>query len=1024
MLAWGAITTTSAQDTSSRSILKLGDAVVTGFSGVRPTAAPLPAGADPSDKTFIELAGPSARVINLDALGGPPQAQVVAALKPFSVTAAQVGQVFAIALDDAQPPNIYLAATSAYGLPIVVPDRDGDGRPDRARRGGPYANFMPGLFGPVTANGGPGSIWKVDGRTGAVALFANVTLDRIANSGPALGGLAFDPATRQLFVADRDTGMIHRFGLDGTDRGRFDHGADALPALGLPSVRFDPRKRLDLSSPDFDSGNPARWAYAPQPRRVFGLAVRDGRLYYAVAAGLQIWSVSVAQNGAFGSDPRLELNVPRGKSAAEISKIVFDGDGRMIVAERGAPTGAYDFNALAEAGENRVLRFRLKHPGDPPGPGLWYPVAEEYPIGFPLDFRNGNGGIAIGYGPDAGGNINRAACRGTLWSTGEQLRNASARPIAQRLQSGGPFIVNGLQGNLVPPVRPQNSPPLEAYYVDYDDRFDDTAARGHLGDVEIWQVCQAVAFACPAGAINVRGACVFPLACPLGTEFTNGRCVYPGCPASYVRIGSQCVPPPVNCKPNETYWGQTNRCEPPKCGSGLVQLDEDGKESISSGLQPAKGSYCACPAGQAPNDQGKCVGCTAKEKLYGRCGEKPADQPGEAAKEDPTTPVSGECLWWERMLGKCDQKPVDQPATDTCRLPDYPLQDGTCCTRADRQAGRCGSQPPARTEYCPSYLAKVDSSCCDRGQVAHSCFTRASGTACPAGESPHEDGAIAVCCRENPAGSCKPEQTVVPRPKCPVTRGLFGGSLTCTRNADCPDRNTCDVGVCTNCNLSRIELCLYDANGDPGKIAVCLLPLAAPIASKCQGDYECPEGSKCNNDGACVAPSQAIPQPGCLWGYYDSPTGRRCCTPSDTEVAGRCKREPGTGVTIIPPPIGCSPEALAAGVCGAGSSTTTPPPSGVCPPNTTAMFGACCTQQQITSETCGMPPPAKPVATPTIRPQPTPCPAGFRRQGGNCVQDIQPQGVPGFSIGIGIGGGPSGRGPSGGSKPPPSSKPN
>ncbi len=30
----------------------------------------------------------------------------------------------------------------------------------------------------------------------------------------------------------------------------------------------------------------------------------------------------------------------------------------MLVAERGAPTGAYDYKALAESPENRVLRFR------------------------------------------------------------------------------------------------------------------------------------------------------------------------------------------------------------------------------------------------------------------------------------------------------------------------------------------------------------------------------------------------------------------------------------------------------------------------------------------------------------------------------------------------------------------------------------------------------------------------------------------------------------------------------------------
>ena len=95
-------------------------------------------------------------MIGLDRLGAQAQGQLVAAKKAFTATARQIGQVFSVALDDANPPNIYAAATSAYGLPIVVPDNDGDGLPDRSRGGAPNAAFMPGLFGPVIANGGPG----------------------------------------------------------------------------------------------------------------------------------------------------------------------------------------------------------------------------------------------------------------------------------------------------------------------------------------------------------------------------------------------------------------------------------------------------------------------------------------------------------------------------------------------------------------------------------------------------------------------------------------------------------------------------------------------------------------------------------------------------------------------------------------------------------------------------------------------------------------------------------------------------
>ena len=111
-------------------------------------------------------------------MGGPAAAQLVGAPKPFTVPASQVGQVFAVALDDANPPNIYVAASSAYGLPIVAPGPDG--RLRHVRTGAPNAAFMQGLWGPKA---GSGSIWKIDGATARVTLFANVTTDGKPNSG-------------------------------------------------------------------------------------------------------------------------------------------------------------------------------------------------------------------------------------------------------------------------------------------------------------------------------------------------------------------------------------------------------------------------------------------------------------------------------------------------------------------------------------------------------------------------------------------------------------------------------------------------------------------------------------------------------------------------------------------------------------------------------------------------------------------------------------------------------------------------
>ncbi len=194
-------------------IIADGNAAVTGFSGAQLPTVVAP-GTNPADKITIDLNGPSARVIDLQAPGAPPQGQLIAAPKPFTVTAGQTGQVFAVALDNATPPNIYVAATSVYGLPIVTPDASGV--LNRAQQGAPNARFMAGLFGPEAQQGGPGSVWRIDGASGAVSLFANVAFDGAPNSGPALGGLAFDPVSNSLFVADRETGMIHRLDMTGS----------------------------------------------------------------------------------------------------------------------------------------------------------------------------------------------------------------------------------------------------------------------------------------------------------------------------------------------------------------------------------------------------------------------------------------------------------------------------------------------------------------------------------------------------------------------------------------------------------------------------------------------------------------------------------------------------------------------------------------------------------------------------------------------------------------------------------------
>lgn len=482
----------AAQQRDRSLIINLGDAVVTGFSGTiaRDPAKKLPANKSAVDFTFINPDGASARIVDLSKPDHVWDGRLFAAPKTFDVLAKDVGQVFGVALDDAAQANIYVAATSVFGLNIV--GRGRDGLPERRKKGGPGTGWMKGQFG-LDLQGGPGAIFKIDGRTGAVTLFANVTLHGVPNPASGLGNLAYDSAHKQLFVSDLYTGMIHRFDLDGRELGVYDHGVTGLTAAKLAAVAFNPRNRPNIASDRFDAQKPDTWGFAPAARRVWGLAVHDGRLYYSVVSGPQIWSVGIGRDGSFADDPRWELDVPAQAGPLPVSDIAFSHQGAMILAQRALIAGAYDYSAFTRPGEPKVFRVWLKGPNDPPSPGRWKLTLEEYAVGFAGNYRNTNGGVALGYGYGRDGALSANACEFTLWTTGQNLRNKPA--LKSELEPGGPLVVHGLAGVPASPVRDFNEPPWTSYAVDYNDAYRDPRAAGHVGSVRIYSR------PCPAPAV-------------------------------------------------------------------------------------------------------------------------------------------------------------------------------------------------------------------------------------------------------------------------------------------------------------------------------------------------------------------------------------------------------------------------------------------------------------------------------------------------------------------------------------------
>ena len=454
------------------------DTAVSGFSGTVLASPSLAGGVDPIDKTVIDLDGVALRVFDLSSLGGTPSGQTAQPPVKLEVKAKDIGQVFGLAFDDGKSnasgvPYLYAAATSAYGLQIVAGAPDSEGAPVRLKSGAADARFMDGQFSGLPG-GGPGSIWKIDGSTGAAALFASTAANGVANSGPGLGGLAFDPQSRSIYAADLDTGLIHRFAADtGARFEPFDHGLTGRPARGLPAVADD-GKRMEIADPAFKPDDISMWGLTQPERRVYGLAVRGGRLYYSIAEGPEIWSVGLNADGGFASDARSEVFVKAQRPLA-VTSIAFDTKGRMLLAQRPELRNSYDYSRFTDGGGAQVLRYSPEEPDDPATPSLWKSEHETYAVGFPEGSDMAEGGLGLQYAYRPNGTLDTSTCNGTLLATGDHLQAAAA--------------VDGVQVIGADLVRPANSPPQQSIFFDFDARQNDPAARGYVGDVKAFAPC-------------------------------------------------------------------------------------------------------------------------------------------------------------------------------------------------------------------------------------------------------------------------------------------------------------------------------------------------------------------------------------------------------------------------------------------------------------------------------------------------------------------------------------------------------
>lgn len=480
----------------------LGDAVMTGFSGIV-----LPDGSEvfphtiktPKksfsnrvvDETFIDINGASVVVQSTQAPNTQPwDRSVLENLIKLEVKAKDIGQVFGITLDDAKNPNIYVTATSFYGLNIVTDDMpnrlkvgnsmyttgDIDTRAERQIRGSRFARWMDGQFG---EGGTAGTVWKIDGTSGKISKFADITLNNLPNSGPCLGNITYDRAHKQFFVSDLDTGMIHRLSKSGKDLGHFDHGVTARKLHGLKEIPLNPLDRADIQSRNFDTTNTDTWGYAREGRRVYGVTVSQNRLFYAVYNGLnragEIWSIGLDKKGNFSKDVRFELLVKGAKKNFPITDIIVRESGEMVLAQRVLNQGSYAFTSFAGSGKAQVLKYILKTPQDGKR-DRWYPQPQEFFVGFKKPYRESFGGVALGYLYNTDGTLNTKICHSSIWISGEHLRES--REFGSELGADG----NGAQGYPFK-LSDANKPALVSYSIYYPSLIRDIA--GSIGDVEI-----------------------------------------------------------------------------------------------------------------------------------------------------------------------------------------------------------------------------------------------------------------------------------------------------------------------------------------------------------------------------------------------------------------------------------------------------------------------------------------------------------------------------------------------------------
>ena len=303
-------------------------------------------------------------------------------------TKEKMGNVFGITMDDANPPNIYVARSTVYC-----------GTPDTL----------------------VGLIYKINGATWAVSNYVMknpvagpsvIGVNKIPNTGPGLGNLCFDAWHQQIFTTNHEDGKIYRIKTVGVD--------------GKVQSVFDPFTADAGTNTGFVARGERIWGIG-----VFGNSSTNVRVYFSrwvndrSQSGTgpnQIWSIALDNAGEFvAGSVRLEITLPlysTNSYSNPVSDIEFSHTGTMLLGERtmfgdSGPCAAHGLWAH----QSRILEYPRNNMG------LYSNLLfTQHNVGLLNPQRtNSSGGVDFEYGySDSVSNVH-SLCDTNIVGTGDYL---------------------------------------------------------------------------------------------------------------------------------------------------------------------------------------------------------------------------------------------------------------------------------------------------------------------------------------------------------------------------------------------------------------------------------------------------------------------------------------------------------------------------------------------------------------------------------------------------------------------------